>query len=134
MKRQLTPEQAQARDARREKFKQLVKQVAAMSDTERAALALNAGAVVTVEGKALSPINTMLCFMQLPNVSVVGGFRQWLKAGRCVRKGQHGATIWVPLGTKAEPTGDGDRQAFGTGTVFDIAQTDEVAKEETAAA
>lgn len=126
----LTAEQAAARDARREKFRALVKSVAAMSDEQRNALVMQAGAVVTCEGKALSMTNTMLLFLQLPGVSVVGGFRQWLKAGRCVRKGQHGGSIWIPLmakGADAEPEASGEStdRRFGTATVFDISQTDE---------
>jgi hypothetical protein len=136
-KRTLTPEQIAARDARRLKFRALVKQVAALSDEQRAALVMQAGAVVTCEGRALSPRNTILLFYQLPGVSVVGGFRQWIKAGRAVRKGQHGGTISIPLGSRSGdgsaevPAGEGDGESmhFGTATVFDIAQTDELGAE-----
>lgn len=37
--------------------------------------------------------NTMLLFTQKPNASIVGGFKQWLKAGRVVQKGQ--GAIWI---------------------------------------
>lgn len=128
-----TPEQIAARDAKRERFKQLVKQIAAMSDTDRARIATNAGTVLTCEGKALSPINTCLLFLQCPNVSMVGGFRQWLRQGRCVRKGQHGSTIWIPLGARGGDIGADlsgqesvESMRFGTATVFDISQTEEL--------
>lgn len=133
MKRTLTPEQEAARVARRERFRALVKQVAAMPDEQRAQLVRQAGAVVTCEGRALSPTNSMLCLMQIPGVSMVGGFRQWLKAGRCVCKGQHGASIWVPVGGRAvesatsdTPAGDDDKPGFVVGTVFDVSQTQEI--------
>ena len=133
MKRQLTPEQTAARDAKRERFRALVKQVAAMPDEQRAQLVRQAGAIVTCEGHALSPVNSMLCLMQIPGVSMVGGFRQWLRAGRCVCKGQHGASIWVPVGErKADesatdaPANDGDKPGFVIGTVFDVSQTAEI--------
>jgi antirestriction protein ArdC len=75
--------------------------------------------------------------MQNPRASVVGGFRQWLKAGRAVRKGEAGACIWIPLhsangqaetpaaeGQDGEPM-DGSKTGFGLATVFDVTQTDE---------
>ena len=149
MKKQLTPEQIAARDAKRERFKVIVKKIAAMPEAERAQLIMQAGAVVTCEGRALSLTNTMLAVLQFPGVSIVGGFRQWLKAGRCVRKGEHGLSIWIPLGMKRdgsqeligqleEAAGDaGGSAKFGTATVFDVSQTCEfpadAAKQETTA-
>ena len=130
MKKKLTPEQQAAREARRERFRATVKKVAEMPEAERAQLALQCGAVVTCEGRALSVTNTILCFLQRPGVSVVGGFRQWIKAGRCVRKGEHGLTIWIPLGVKENEAGEiGDGARFGTATVFDVGQTQELAAE-----
>jgi hypothetical protein len=137
MKRQLTAEQIAARDARRAQFKALLKQVAAMTDAQRAEIVNRAGAVVTCEGRALSIINTMLLLLQSGGtVSIVGGFRQWLSKGRCVRKGQHGLTIWIPLGNKASEANteatEADSMRFGTATVFDITQTEETAAQVTA--
>ncbi len=127
MKRQLTPEQTAARDAKRARFQATVKKVADMPEAERAQLATQCGAVLTVEGRALSVTNTILCFLQRPGVSVVGGFRQWIRAGRCVRKGEHGLTIWIPLGVKANEAGEtGDGARFGTASVFDVSQTCEL--------
>ena len=141
--RTISPEQKAAKTARRERFRALVKQVAAMSDEERAQLIARAGAVVTCEGRTLSPVNTSLLLMQMPNASMVGGFRQWLKAGRCVNKGQHGAMIWVPTrmqnakckmqneqeGPAPEEEAQEAEQSRSThfiiGTVFDISQTTE---------
>ncbi|MGV1047645.1 MAG: hypothetical protein ACOYD4_03850, partial [Solirubrobacterales bacterium] len=72
----------------------------------------------------------------------VGGFRQWLKHGRAVRKGERGAMIWTPTGGRrpADPTAaapaadapaaDGSAEPRESGfiisTVFDISQTDEL--------
>jgi phosphohistidine swiveling domain-containing protein len=135
--KKLTEEQIAKRDARREKFRALVRQVAQMPDAERMEIVNRAGAVITCEGRALSTRNTCLLFLQIPGVSVVGGFRQWLKAGRCVRKGEHGASIWIPLG-RGKDAGEGETAAdagenesgegsrFGVATVFDIAQTEEL--------
>lgn len=124
MKKKLNPEQAAARDARRANFRHLVKQVASMSDAARHAMILNAGAVITCEGRALSVANTILTMLQLPGVSMVGGFRQWIRQGRCVRKGQHGAQICIPLGARTDEAGEVSGVKFGCATVFDISQTD----------
>lgn len=143
MKRQLTAEQAAARDARREKFKVLWRQVSKMSDDQKRAMLDGAGVIFTTcEGHALSLNNCLLICLQIPGASVLGGFKQWIRAGRCVRKGQHGAMIWVPTGRKAQaesepteppavdPAANGDtearRQGFIMGTVFDISQTAEL--------
>lgn len=132
MKRTLTAEQAAERDARRARFQELAKRIRAMSDQERARWMVDAGAVVTIEGRALSPRNTLLCYFQRQGVTMVGGFRQWLKAGRCVRKGEHGIGILVPCmpGRKGDDehseTGAEGKVYFTSGTVFDVTQTDEI--------
>ncbi len=87
-----------------------------------------------MNGGEFSLCNQMLLALQLPQATLVAGFRQWLKAGRCVRKGEHGASIWVPIGgrkvidetgTLTTDTG-GDKPGFIAGSVFDIGQTDEL--------
>ena len=135
--RKLTPEQEIAKKERREKFGALWKQVAAMPELERVQLANKLG-IVTCEGHELSLCNTMLIALQNPTASIVGGFRQWLKQGRCVKKGEHGMMIWCPTaGKSAEPPpmamivygsqapAETDRR-FIIGTVFDISQTAEL--------
>ena len=136
MKREPTAEQKAKAEERRARFKQLWKQVANMPELERVQLANKLG-IVTVEGAALSPRNQCLIALQSPAASVVGGFRQWIKQGRCVKKGEHGAMIWCPTGTRNTQTtaDDPNSQAqadsgndvyFIIGTVFDIGQTQEL--------
>lgn len=129
-KRTLTVEQIASRDARRAKFRALAKRVAAMSDGERARLLASMPAIVTIEGRALSPFNSCLVMLQNPRASIVGGFRQWIKHGRAVKKGEHGASIWVPCAARvvdgAADDGDG-KPGFIAGTVFDVTQTAEIA-------
>lgn len=134
MRKELTPEQKEKRDARRQQFRALWKKVAAMGDSERTQLAAKFG-FRTVEGHELSLCNTMLIAMQLPTASVLGGFRQWIKNGRGVRKGEHGAMIWVPIGVAKDkdatiPQTDNSAEAmerhFIIGTIFDISQTEEI--------
>lgn len=130
--RKLSPEQEAARVARKEKFKALWQQVAKMGDSEKAQFAAKFG-FVTCEGHALSLCNQMLVALQSPGATVLGGFRQWIKQGRAVRKGEHGVMIWVPIGTRAnnaeaqDPQSDGDAdRRFIVGTIFDISQTQEI--------
>jgi hypothetical protein len=141
MKKNLTPEQIAARDARKAKFRALWRQVAAMPELERVQMGNRLG-LLTVDGHSLSTCNQILVGMQLPTASVVGGFRQWLCHGRAVRKDEHGAMIWVPTGGRrndvpldggtsnsaivdCQPEGPSDTR-FLIGTVFDISQTQEV--------
>jgi hypothetical protein len=129
-RKNITQEQRDAAEAKRAKFRAMVKQVAAMSDEERQAILDRVGAVVTCEGRALSPRNTMLCVMQLPGVSMVGGFKQWIRQGRCVAKGQHGISIWIPCAGKKSEDGETEGETYFTsGTVFDISQTAELDSE-----
>jgi hypothetical protein len=130
MRRPPTPEQKQKAVERREKFRALVRQVAQMSDSDRQAMIMSVGAVVTCEGRALSPTNTLLCLMQCSGVSMVGGFKQWLRQGRAVSKGQHGIAIWIPCaGKKSEEGAEESETYFTMGTVFDISQTQEIEME-----
>lgn len=137
-RRELTDEQKERAEARKERFRAHCQRLAAMSEAERVALICGAGgAVMTCEGRALSEVNTALLIFQLSGVSVVGGFRQWKKAGRCVKKGERGLSIWIPSargggedegkregeisGRELAALAEGPR--FLTGTVFDISQT-----------
>jgi hypothetical protein len=146
---QPTPEQKAKAAERRARFTELAKQIAALTDDERAALVARVGAVVTCEGRALSVHNSCLILTQLPTASMVGGFRQWQAHGRSVRKGEHGLMIWVPTSRKDDATpaaaegqaaagageaeGAGKRAGFVMGTVFDVTQTEPTAEREGAA-
>jgi hypothetical protein len=137
MRKSLTPEQKAACEERKAKFKDLWKQVADMPEAERLQLSARLG-IVTPDGHALSVHNQCLVSFQRQTATVVGGFRQWLKQGRCVKKGEHGMMIWVPIRRKVEaleteepeePESETEGKPTGTrfiiGTVFDIAQTEE---------
>ncbi|MCI0393196.1 MAG: ArdC-like ssDNA-binding domain-containing protein [Acidobacteria bacterium] len=131
---QATDEQKAKAEARRAKFKELVKQVAEMTDEQRQELVNRIGAVPTCEGRALSFYNTCLLITQFPGVSLVGGFRQWLGQGRVVRKGETGLMIWFPQVSNrkqiAEGTADEADLHFYMGTVFDVSQTMELAADD----
>jgi len=126
--RVLSESQKAAAVERKERFRGLCAKLAGMSEEERGRWQTEAGLIVTIEGRSLSPRNTIICYFQRQGVTMVGGFRQWLKAGRCVRKGEHGLSILVPVGIgKDKETGeDKDNLHFIGGTVFDVSQTDEL--------
>jgi antirestriction protein ArdC len=89
-----------------------------------------------------SATNTILLAQQAAArgiaLSHVAGFRAWLRLGRCVRRGERGLTIYVPLRRRraeddtaaAPPAGAQERERpdeplrFGTASVFDVSQTD----------
>lgn len=125
-RRNATPEQIAKAKEKRAKVRELAKQIAKMSEAERTALVKDWP--TTIEGHAVSIKNACLLAYQ-GRATVIGGFRQWKKAGRFVRKGESGMSIWIPLLKKQtngdEINEDGERPNFGLATVFDISQTDE---------
>lgn len=135
MKHAPTEAQKGAAAERRRKMRELARRIGAMTPDERTRL-IGDCSVVAIEGHGFSFFNTLMVITQLPGASVVGGFRQWRAAGRCVRKGEHGAAIWIPItpgragGEELPETPDAKpsrgRPRFILGTVFDIAQTDPV--------
>ena len=123
-RKQMTPEQLEKQKARRAAFAKLAGQISSMSPETRAEFAARIPAIVTVEGRALSIFNQCLVATQAPSATIVGGFRQWLDAGRCVRKGEHGLMIWCPTSKKDKETPDAESETyFIPGTVFDVSQT-----------
>jgi len=75
--------------------------------------------------------NCMLIAFQMPEASLVAGFRRWLELGRHVRKGEKGIGILAPLAyRKKEETKDQDNESehivrgFKVVHVFDVSQTE----------
>jgi len=69
--------------------------------------------------------NQILIWYQCPKASYVAGFKKWQSEfGRYVKKGEHGIMIRVPMFKKAATPDDDPDVFFGTGYVFDLAQTD----------
>lgn len=124
-------ERAAIKAAKLERFAEFRRVVSAMSEDERAELARRMP-IVNVTGHALSVFNNCLLIRQAAGapLTIVGGFKQWLAAGRVVAAGQHGYAIWYPRGKRKEAETDDDtktgRVSFGTATVFDISQTVEL--------
>jgi len=123
----------QLRQEKKEKIIQIRKTLSEMTEEQRQAIADKFG-IVTVEGHLLTSHNQCFLVAQSEiNFSIVGEFLQWKKAGRVVRKGEHGFLIFVPLKTKQENSemfSDDEDIKFYTVTVFDISQTEVIAKSE----
>jgi len=118
---------------RRTQLKELRQKLANLSPEQRQQLTAQ-GLIATVEGRTLSPQNTMLLYMQTPGIfggngcqlpTIIGGYRQWLRAGKHVRKGEHGKTIFIPIGEKGEDGEITEVSKFYTATVFDITQVED---------
>ena len=129
-RKEATPEQKEAAQVRRAGIKTLCAIVKALPIEKRVLLAASYG-IRTAEGRELSPFNQCLLVHQNSSVSIVGGFSQWKKLDRSVKKGERALAIWVPCGKQAESAGDAganpdtsEDRFFILGNVFDIAQTE----------
>ncbi|MEW6701549.1 MAG: ArdC family protein [Bacteroidota bacterium] len=133
----LSDEQKQIkRQEKKEKIIRIRKTLFEMSEEQRQAIAEKYG-IATVEGHLLTPHNQCFLVAQSEiNFTVVGGFQQWKKAGRIVRKGEHGFLILVPSknndAENAEMVSDDEYVRFFSATVFDISQTEVIEQSEAA--
>lgn len=113
---------------RKAKFRTLAKRLKNLSESDKLSLVANNG-IRNVDGHSLSLNNTCLLLFQANGTvpTVVGGYRQWQKADRQVRRGEHGMMIWFPTSRKEDPEDEDseDITRFFIGTVFDISQTEE---------
>jgi len=127
----------QLRQEKKEKIIRIRKTLSEMTEEQRKAVADKFG-IVTVERHLLTSHNQCFLVAQSEiNFTIVGGFQQWKKAGRIVRKGEHGFLIFVPSKGKQEEKpemiSDDEDVHFFTATVFDISQTDLLASGESIA-
>lgn len=118
----------------------LAGQLASMTEAERTTLAEKMGTVVNPAGHILTTTNTAFLMLQCgrENLTMVAGFRQWLKVNRAVRKGESSVGyIRVPMGAgkkrQEEAAANGEmtsaRVFFKLVAVFDVSQTDELVRE-----
>jgi len=122
----------EAIEAKKAKMRELADQFSKLSEAERVELANQLGSLRTIEGRPLSFKNSALLYFQKKGVSIVGGFQQWKKAGRIVRKGEKALAIFCPASRKTEEGETTDSPSFFfTGSVFDISQTEPLTPSET---
>ncbi len=109
------------------RIKSIREKILSLSDQEREAL--SSISIPTIEGRFLSKHNVMMIVFQFSfTPTVVGGFKQWLKAGRSVKKGEHGAIILFPVGPKDDQGNLEEAERFYSATVFDISQTESISE------
>ncbi len=109
------------------KLHKMAATIRGMTQDQREAMATKIG-TITAEGRALSFFNC--CFLAQQSgrhLAQVGGFRQWKKAGRCVKKGEHAiGAIYVPMSRKKKNGTEDEkdnRVRFLLVPVFDVDQT-----------
>ncbi len=132
--RHITEQQRQKSEERKAHFRDIIKTIAAMTDEQKEIMASRMPALVNTEGHTFSFHNTLLIASQGGiNCTIVGGFKQWLKQGRAVKKGEHGYAILFPREKKEQDSEnltalDADKPEirFLIGYVFDISQTLEI--------
>ena len=124
------------------KMRETAKKVRDLSEEERQKIATQCG-TITVEGHPLSFFNCVFLWQQVGRALLqVGGFKQWKKAGRIVKKGERASGyIYVPRnkknGNSEDLTNSEDpsqeqksgRVRFLLVPVFDITQTQEIGEE-----
>ena len=117
------------------KARQLSAKVAKLSDDQRKALADKLISVFNPQGHQLTLHNTILLNMQSgrEDLTIVAGFKQWINAGRVVRKGESSlGFIQVPIYKRNGDNEDDSSEKSGKPVyfklvpVFDVSQTDEL--------
>lgn len=119
---------SEERKERFQKIQQLATRIGGMNESERQALAARLPTVLNPDGHPLTFRNTALLTMQSgrEDITIVAGFKQWIKAGRVVTKGEHAlGYILVPMSSKKKDDDDDEnnRMHFKHVAVFDVSQT-----------
>ncbi len=108
------------------KMNGLIKQVSALTPDQKEKIAADFP-IMTSEGHQISPFNA--CFLTIQTetaLTIIAGFKQWNRAGRCVAKGETAAGyIYVPMKGKDDAPKE-ERLRFRMVPVFDISQTEEM--------
>ena len=117
---------------RNKKLRQIASKLSKMTPAELAATAAQMP-IVTCEGRTLSLHNQAFLALQAGHrtITMIGGYRQWMKQGRAVTRAEHACgSIFVPLvdhpaaGDEMEDEPGGVR--FILVPVFDVSQTHEI--------
>lgn len=119
--------------------RKLAAHLGTFTEEQRAAMAARMPSVCNPDGRFLTMRNTMLLVEQSgrEDLTMVAGFRQWIDAGRVVRKGEHSiGCIMVPINVKDKDASGAVRKNangedktelhFRFVPVFDVSQTDEL--------
>lgn len=126
MKNLTEQQKLEYREKKKSRIQTIRKTLSEMTEEQRTQLIEKFGIVTTIEGHPLTAHNTCFLYAQTEKpVTIIGGFQQWLKAGRIVKKGEHSLLIFVPSqkGKEKQPADEND-VFFFTANVFDITQTE----------
>jgi len=116
------------------RLKEFIKRFSGLTEDQQNEIKERSGRIVTCEGHTISTRNYFMLEEQAKfigaNVTMIGGYRQWEKLGRQVRKGEKSLSILVPCNVKdAETDENGKKMFFRFVSVFDVSQTDEQLKQ-----
>ena len=120
-------------DAKKQKIQAIYQSVKDLTQDQKDQLMMQLN-IKNPEGHFLSGNNCLLLDRQAaiynPNISfsVVGGFQQWQKHNRQVKKGESGFYIAIPSKKENQDSENSDEVFFFFKAVFDISQTEEFTK------
>ena len=118
-------------DEKKQKIQAIFQSVKDLTQEQKDFLMKNLN-IKNPEGHYLSGRNCILLERQAaiynPNISfsVVGGFNQWQKHNRKVKKGESGFYIAIPSKKQTEQSENDDEVFFFFKAVFDISQTEPI--------
>ena len=118
-------------DQKKQKIQAIYQSVKDLTPEQKESIILSM-LVKNPEGHLLSGNNMLLLNRQAaiynPNIdfSVVGGFKQWQKHNRKVKKGESGFYIAIPSKKQEQQSENEDEIFFFFKAVFDISQTEEL--------
>ncbi len=118
-------------DAKKQKIQAIFQSVKDLTPEQKEQIILSM-LVKNPEGHLLSGKNMLLLNRQAaiynPEISfsVVGGFNQWQKHNRKVKKGESGFYIAIPSKKQEKQTETNDEVFFFFKAVFDVSQTEEL--------
>jgi hypothetical protein len=118
-------------DQKKTKIKAIYQSVKDLTPEQKEQLIMSLN-IKNPEGHSLSGNNCILLERQAamynPNISfsVVGGFNQWQKHNRKVKKGESGFYIAIPSKKENQQSKESDEVFFFFKAVFDVTQTEEL--------
>ena len=118
------------KSTRRARIKELSAKLKALTPEQRQEIIAARGIINTIEGRVLSTPNTLMCYFQCDGMipTIVGGYQQWKRAGKQVKRGEHGMIIFFPCGgERDEETGDvSNPEYYSAAIVFDVSQVADI--------
>ncbi len=118
-------------DEKKQKIKAIYQSIKDLTPEQKEQLIMQLN-IKNPEGHSLSGNNCLLLdrqaamYHQNISFSVVGGFKQWQKYNRKVKKGESGFYIAIPSKKQEQQSENDDEVFFFFKAVFDISQTEDL--------